>query len=126
MGVKGGTTGGEGSTARSIDNRLYFSGYHGNIFLSAAMSHDQCEIGEILMRNMNMYDMSVEEASATTTGNGKKAPTFRSLWTGSTCARVIDRPVSPLALALCAVAPFDTKTVVVRDIEMMMSVFSPE
>ena len=83
------------------------------------MSHDQCEIGEILMRNMNMYDMSVEEASATTTGNGKKAPTFRSLWTGSTCARVIDGPSS----APGSVAPFDTKTVVVRDIEMMMSVF---
>ena len=123
MGVKGGTTGGEGSTARSIDNRLYFSGYHGNIFLSAAMSHDQCEIGEILMRNMNMYDISVEEASATTTGNGKKAPTFRSLWTGSTCARVIDGPSST---RVASVAPFDTKTVVVRDIEMMMSVFSPE
>ena len=123
MGIKGGTTGGEGSTARSIDNRLYFSGYHGNIFLSAAMSHDQCEIGEILMHNMNMYDIPAEEASATTTGNGKKAPTFRSLWTGSTCARVIDGPSST---RVASVAPFDTKTVVVRDIEMMMSVFSPE
>ena len=125
MGVKGGTTG-EGSTARSIDNRLYLLLWIPRkhfLICCNAMSHDQCEIGEILMRNMNMYDMSVEEASATTTGNGKKAPTFRSLWTGSTCARVIDGPSST---RVASVAPFDTKTVVVRDIEMMMSVFSPE